>query len=223
MTRNALAAVLSNKAMSDRAAKLDQDIAATRSRLERAPAVASVDPRAELLARIFSLGPDAVATAQQIATVVVVELLMAFAIIAWELLAAPSGGRQDGGADRDAAVSTDTAAQGQSVDSEASADGATPAAKPARTPVDTPSRTAPRPRRGRRLGQSSGLSKEAAGKQIVDTLQAQGGRIEGGSVRGIAKLLGVSKSTVHNALAGLIAGGIVAKAAGGALVLTGAT
>lgn len=93
--REALAKVLGNKALSDRAAKIDADIAATRARLDTAPAVAAVDPRAELLARIFSVGADTAATGQQVATVVVVELLIAFALIAWELLAVPAVGLQE--------------------------------------------------------------------------------------------------------------------------------
>jgi len=55
----------------------------------------------------------------------------------------------------------------------------------------------------------------SCGRADRDKLQAQGGRIEGGSVRGIAALIGGRKSTVHAALAGLLASGIVAKVIGG--------
>lgn len=65
------------------------------------------------------------------------------------------------------------------------------------------------------------MSKADAGARIVDTLASHGGRIEGGSVRGLAALIGGRKSTVHNALAALIGAGIVAKV-GTAFVLTAA-
>lgn len=45
----------------------------------------------------------------------------------------------------------------------------------------------------------------------MDTIKAKGGRLEDASVRGVARLIGGRKSTVHNALAGLLAAGVVAK------------
>jgi len=54
---------------------------------------------------------------------------------------------------------------------------------------------------------------------IVEALKAQGGRIEAGSVRKIAKLIGARKSTVHSTLAALLATGAVGRA-GRALVLS---
>jgi DNA-binding IclR family transcriptional regulator len=52
----------------------------------------------------------------------------------------------------------------------------------------------------------------------VDTLKRKGGKLEDASVRGIARLIGARKSTVHNAIAALISAGVVAKL-GGQLVL----
>jgi DNA-binding IclR family transcriptional regulator len=69
-------------------------------------------------------------------------------------------------------------------------------------------------KRQRRLGQAQ--------VRIVDTLKASpGGKLNDASVRGVAKLLGLSKSTVHNALSALVAGGIVTKVGTG-LALTAA-
>jgi hypothetical protein len=76
---------------------------------------------------------------------------------------------------------------------------------------------------GRRPGRTTTAveKRPARGKtaaQIVDALRAAGGRVEQGSVRRIAGLIGGRKSTVHTALNVLLAGGVVAKA-GRALVL----
>jgi hypothetical protein len=85
-----LATATTNKAATDRAAKLDADAAAIRRRLDAAPAVASVNPLAETLGRMFAMPAETAATAQQVVMVVVVELLIAFALVAWELLARPA-------------------------------------------------------------------------------------------------------------------------------------
>ena len=55
------------------------------------------------------------------------------------------------------------------------------------------------------------LTRADAGARIVDTLRAQGGKIEDASVRGLATLIGARKSNVHNALSALIAAGTVAR------------
>jgi hypothetical protein len=70
----------------------------------------------------------------------------------------------------------------------------------------------------RRLGQPSAVSKADAERRVVDLIKTKGGRLDDASVRGVAKLIGGRKSTVHSALAGLLAAGVVAKA-GGALIL----
>jgi len=53
---------------------------------------------------------------------------------------------------------------------------------------------------------------------FVDVLKAKGGKLDRASVRGVARLIGAKKSTLHGAVAALIAGGVVTKI-GGALVL----
>ena len=73
----------------------------------------------------------------------------------------------------------------------------------------------------RRLGHSATVSKAEAEHKVVSLIRDNGGKLDDGSARGVARLIGGKKSTVHNALAGLIAGGVVVKA-GGALMLAAA-
>jgi hypothetical protein len=61
------------------------------------------------------------------------------------------------------------------------------------------------------------VSKVDAEQKVVRLIQDSGGKLDNASARGVARLIGGKKSTVHTAVAGLIAAG-VAKA-GGALVL----
>ena len=88
LTRNAeLAAATTAKSATDRAAKLDEEITAARARLEKVPTVSAVNPQAVALEHIFKMPADLAATWQQVAMVVVVELLIAFSLIAWEITA----------------------------------------------------------------------------------------------------------------------------------------
>lgn len=101
--RETLKGALANKGLADQARALDANIAAERRKLEGAPSVASANPMADALARLFHVGAEDAATWQQMATVVVVELLIAFALIAWELLVStpgtvPATSRSDGAA-----------------------------------------------------------------------------------------------------------------------------
>jgi len=89
----ALANATTAKAATDMAAALDGKADTIRQRLGKAAPVASVNPLADTLARMFHIGADDAATWQQVATVVVVELLIAFALIVWELLGVPAVGR----------------------------------------------------------------------------------------------------------------------------------
>src|SRR5262249_9636421 len=95
-----------------------------------------------------------------------------------------------------------------------------------------PKRTASGARRGQRPGgkasagqsasavsKGSAVAREQAQARIVDTLKDAGGKLDGASVRALAKGTGAKRSTVHNALASLIGAGIVAKVGAG-LVLT---
>src|SRR5262249_45492934 len=84
--RDVLAQVLANYAATEKAAMLDKQAVALRERLERLPPVSSPNPLADNLGRILSLPAETAATAQQAAMVIVVELLIAFSLIAWELL-----------------------------------------------------------------------------------------------------------------------------------------
>ena len=85
-------------------------------------------------------------------------------------------------------------------------------------------RQLPRRPRGQRLGHLGSIAnsstRTAAGKRIVDMLKDHGGRLEAASVRGLANIIGAKRSTVHNAIAALIAGGAVARV-GSQLVLRG--
>ena len=49
---------------------------------------------------------------------------------------------------------------------------------------------------------ASAASKEAVKLRLVDSLKAEGGKLDDASVRGVAKLIGAKKVTVHNAVAG---------------------
>jgi hypothetical protein len=70
---------------------------------------------------------------------------------------------------------------------------------------------------GQRRGQPAALGKGAAEARIVGTLRDHGGRLDA-SVRSLAAISGAKRATVHNALCGLLAAGMVARA-GDALVL----
>jgi len=85
----ALTAATANRALTDRAAKLEAAAAAVRAQRGTVQLIKSANPLADALGRIFRLEPEVAATGQQVATVVVVELLIAFALIAFELLRAP--------------------------------------------------------------------------------------------------------------------------------------
>jgi DNA-binding FadR family transcriptional regulator len=55
----------------------------------------------------------------------------------------------------------------------------------------------------------------------VDQLRHQGGKLSGSSERGLAKVIGTSRSTTRRALHALVAAGVV-KIAAGTLLLTAA-
>ena len=83
--QDGLAKVLRERGETERADKLDIRAAELRTKLDKAPAVAAVNPQATILGRLFRL-PDADAmTGQQVATAVVVELLIALSLIGFEL------------------------------------------------------------------------------------------------------------------------------------------
>lgn len=71
-----------------------------------------------------------------------------------------------------------------------------------------------------RLGHVVVADRATAAGRIVDKLRDQGGRLETASVRGIAALIGARKSTVHTAVAGLVAAGVIARDAGELVLLS---
>ena len=78
-----------NKAATDRAAKLDSDIAAFREKIERAGPVLEANSQGNALARLFNL-PEAKAatlsTYQNLAMAIVIELLIVMSMVASEVL-----------------------------------------------------------------------------------------------------------------------------------------
>jgi hypothetical protein len=101
-----------------------------------------------------------------------------------------------------------------------------PVAKPPAAVMDSPAPASPRPAEPVQApprpqpGRRAKSRKDAAAGKIVDTLRDQGGRAPGSSVRRLGRLIGERKSTVHNALAMLVASGIVERV-GADLVLRG--
>ena len=75
----------------------------------------------------------------------------------------------------------------------------TPAPKPAQRPA--PNRR--------------GLGHMAVQNRLVDAIRDSGGQLSTNTVRGVAALIGASKSTVHNALGALIAARVVERAGDG--------
>jgi hypothetical protein len=84
--RDALATALANKALTDKATKLDNNVATIRARLDKAPPVQSVDPLADAIGKLVHLPSEVAAAWQKASVVVVVELLIACALVAFELL-----------------------------------------------------------------------------------------------------------------------------------------
>ena len=81
--------VTRNKAMTDRAAKLDADIAALREKIEKAGPVLEANSQGSALARLFDL-PDtkaaALATYQNLAMAVAIELIIVIWLVAAEVI-----------------------------------------------------------------------------------------------------------------------------------------
>lgn len=231
--RAALAKAISDKAATDRAAKIDSDAATVRARLAKAaPVAATADPGAAALSALmatFGVTVPTTLVAQWLTLVGVVALELGSALAVVLVRAtSPSGMRSVIDVSADSRVEArphrrerPSAEPGHGrPDSEASKPG------PKRTPAATP-RTASRTTRGQRLGPSGKLSGQPMPQRrspdvaglIVDAIADSGGRIEAGSVRGIAALIGAKRTAVHGALTALLAAGAVAKVGTG-LVLT---
>ncbi len=88
-SREKLVEITAAKATTDRAARLDEEIAATRTKLAKSKPVEPVNPHAEALKRIFQLPENAAAyaaTYQQFAVAAIVELLIVMSFVAFELI-----------------------------------------------------------------------------------------------------------------------------------------
>jgi hypothetical protein len=90
--RDTLAQVLASKVLTDTATRLEGEAAAIRARLNKAPPVQSVDPLADAISKLVDLPAEIAAAWQKASAVIVVELLIAFALVGFELLG--SDGRE---------------------------------------------------------------------------------------------------------------------------------
>ena len=91
--RDALAAVLANKALTDRAAKLDQDAETVRAKLGKAPPVEKANPLGETLELLLGAAAAALTAWQQAVVAAVFELCLVGVMVIYELLGQDAGGR----------------------------------------------------------------------------------------------------------------------------------
>jgi hypothetical protein len=91
--RDALAAVLANKALTDRAAKLDQDAETVRAKLGKAPPVEKANPLGETLELLLGAAAAALTAWQQAVVAAVFELCLVGVMVIFELLGQAAGGR----------------------------------------------------------------------------------------------------------------------------------
>jgi hypothetical protein len=85
----ALETVTAQKSITDRAQKLDADIASLRAELKNSGPVLDVNPQGSAFARLLNLPEDAASKLmswQQLAMVIMVEILIVVALVAFELL-----------------------------------------------------------------------------------------------------------------------------------------
>jgi hypothetical protein len=90
--RDALAAILANKALTDRAAKLDQDAETVRAKLGKAPPVEKANPLGETLELLLGAAAAALTAWQQAVVAAVFELCLVGVMVIFELLG-QAGGR----------------------------------------------------------------------------------------------------------------------------------
>jgi len=84
--RDALSAMFANKAATDRAAKLDQEIAEIRARLSKAPLIGSPNPLGATMALMLGAAADALTAWQQAVVAGVFELCLVGVMVIFELL-----------------------------------------------------------------------------------------------------------------------------------------
>jgi hypothetical protein len=214
--RQELAKTITAKAATDRAGSLDKAVSDVRARLVTAsPVAATADPGAAALGTVlamFGLSVPAAALAQWLVLVGVIALELGSALSVVLIRAAGTPHRP---------MTRPVV--------ELSADGRaeTQAAQPQRPSIRAvDSKTAPKRTPGKVSANSSAKGRgrpprerKAAEAAILGQLKANGGTLPTSSPRKLGAMLSVRKSTAHSALLALLAGGIVAKAAGGALVL----
>jgi hypothetical protein len=211
----------------ERRESLEQALATVTGPMPNAPAVQAADPGAAALSAYlgalgFAATPAGIGEWLVLIPVLALEIGSALAAaLARSGLVVPAAAPGSVHAMRPYAdlrqpePDTDTAARSEraSVDTQSPAITATTASR----------QEAPKGSRGqvhgRRVGQPTALGRGATEARIVDTLRTQGGRVDA-TVRSLATTIGAKRSTVHNALAGLLAAGAVARV-GGELVLRG--
>jgi hypothetical protein len=91
--RDALAAILANKVLTDRAAKLDQDAETVRAKLGKAPPVEKANPLGETLELLLGAAAAALTAWQQAVVAAVFELCLVGVMVIYELLGQNAGGR----------------------------------------------------------------------------------------------------------------------------------
>ena len=91
--RDALAAVLTNMALTDRAGKLDQDAETLRAKLGKAPLVEKANPLGETLELLLGAAAAALTAWQQAVVAAVFELCLVGVMVIYELLGQAAGGR----------------------------------------------------------------------------------------------------------------------------------
>jgi hypothetical protein len=91
--RDALGAVLANKALTDRATKLDQDAETVRAKLGKAPPVEKANPLGETLELLLGAAAAALTAWQQAVVAAVFELCLVGVMVIFELLGQAAGGR----------------------------------------------------------------------------------------------------------------------------------
>ena len=91
--RDGLASVLANKALTDRAAKLDQEAETVRTKLGKAPPVEKANPLGETLELLLGAAAAALTAWQQAVVAAVFELCLVGVMVIYELLGQIVGGR----------------------------------------------------------------------------------------------------------------------------------
>jgi hypothetical protein len=91
--RDGLTATLANKALTDRAAKLDQDAETVRAKLGKAPLVEKPNPLGETLELLLGAAAAALTAWQQAVVAAVFELCLVGVMVIYELLGQDAGGR----------------------------------------------------------------------------------------------------------------------------------